>query len=288
MEIVPLAADSMGTRSMATYVETSDSKILIDPGVALGPYRYRLPPHPYEIERMNEHWAKIKDYANKADILIVTHYHYDHHDPQEPEIYRNKEVFLKHPNENINRSQKKRASYFIKQLKDKPKKLKYSDGRTFSYGDTTIRFSKPVFHGTNDRLGYVTEVSIREGDLCFLHTSDVEGPSIDDQAEFIFNEKPNVLFLDGPLSYMLGYRYSYASLESSIKNMVRIIKETPIENLVLDHHFLRDLKWEERISKVFEMTKAKDVEILTSAEFWGMKNDMFEARRRELYEEFPV
>ena len=46
MKIKPVASDSMGTRSMATYVETKDVKIFIDPGVALGPSRYGLPPHP--------------------------------------------------------------------------------------------------------------------------------------------------------------------------------------------------------------------------------------------------
>ncbi len=35
MKITPLAFDSFGTRSMSTFVETKDVKILIDPGVAL-------------------------------------------------------------------------------------------------------------------------------------------------------------------------------------------------------------------------------------------------------------
>ncbi len=288
MDIIPLAADSMGTRSMAIFVKTTDCSILIDPAVALGPRRYRLPPHPKEIERMDGHWKKIKKYANRADILIVTHYHYDHHDPNEPEIYRDKEVFLKHPAEMINRSQKQRASFFLKQLDDVPKSLEYSDSRSFTFGDTRVSFSRPVFHGTNNRLGYVTEVSIRDGDSCFLHTSDVEGPSIDDQAEFILNEKPNILFLDGPLSYMLGFRYSNASLQASIENMIKIIEETHIESLILDHHFLRDLRWKERIGKVFEKAKEADVEIVTAAEFMGMENDMLEARRKELYKEAPV
>jgi len=32
MEIVPLAFDSMGTRSMATFVRTGDTSLVIDPG----------------------------------------------------------------------------------------------------------------------------------------------------------------------------------------------------------------------------------------------------------------
>lgn len=288
MKMIPIAADSLGTRSMATFVGTEDCKILIDPGVALGPYRYRLPPHPTEIERMNEHWAKIKGYADKSDVLIVTHYHYDHHDPGEPELYEDKNVFLKHSTEKINKSQEKRASYFLAQLGDLPKRLEYSDGREFTFGGTVIRFSKPVFHGTNDKLGYVTEVSIREGDSCFVHTSDVEGPSIEDQAGFILEEKPDVLYLDGPLSYMLGFRYSQASLQYSVKNMVKIIEETPVEKFIIDHHFLRDLKWKERIEGAFGAAKSKGIEILTAAEFSGQKVEMLEAKRKELYENFPA
>jgi len=85
MKILPLAADSLGTRSMATFVETGDINILVDPAVSLGPRRYGLPPHPLEYEKMDEHWGNIKKYVASSDVLILTHYHYDHHDPGYPE-----------------------------------------------------------------------------------------------------------------------------------------------------------------------------------------------------------
>lgn len=284
MKITPIAFDSLGTRSMATFVKTRDCRIVIDPGVALGPLRYGLPPHPLEVERMGEHWEAIKEYANRAEILIVTHYHYDHHDPEESELYEDKVVLIKHPTERINLSQKGRAEHFLKRLNTLPSKLEYCDGREFSFGDTRIRFSKPVFHGTNSRLGYVTEVSVREGDFCFVHTSDVEGPSVKEQASFILNERPNVIFVDGPMSYMLGYRYSYASLQKSIENLNKIIGGTPVQTLVLDHHLLRDLKWRKKMVKVIEAGKKEKVDVLTAAEFLGQENDLLEARRKELHE----
>ncbi len=40
MNITPIAADSLGTRSMATFVETGDCGIFIDPAVSLAPRRY--------------------------------------------------------------------------------------------------------------------------------------------------------------------------------------------------------------------------------------------------------
>ncbi len=155
MNIIPIAADSLGTRSMATFVETGDCKIFIDPAVSLAPRRYGLPPHPTEYKRMEEHWGNIKIYARKADVLIVTHYHYDHHDPNFPDLYEDKTVLIKHPRENINRSQLGRAAIFLKQIEGMPEKLEFVDGKEFSFGNTTIRFSDAVFHGTGKLLGYV-------------------------------------------------------------------------------------------------------------------------------------
>jgi predicted metallo-beta-lactamase superfamily hydrolase len=284
MEVFPIAADSLGTRSMATLVKTKDPSILIDPSVALGPSRYRLAPHPLELHRLDEHWMEIKKHAKKSGILIVTHYHYDHHNPDAPEIYKDKVVFLKHPKTKINKSQMGRAKFFLERLEGFPKELAYSDGNEFSFGKTKIRFSKPVFHGTNSRLGYVTEVSIKEGDFCFVFTSDVEGPSINDQAKFIIDENPNLVYLDGPMTYMLGYRYSKASFLQSIKNITRIFEKTKIEKLIIDHHFLRDIKWGSRIDEVYAAAKKQDVEVVTAAEHLGLENEMLEAGRKELYD----
>lgn len=281
MKIIPLASDSLGTRSMATYVETGNVRILIDPGVSLAPSRYGLPPHSMEFQRMNEHWGGIKKFAKKSEVLIVTHYHYDHHDPNEPELYKDKFALLKHPIEKINRSQKERAKFFLEQLEGIPERIEYCDGREFSFGGTEIKFSQPVFHGTNSKLGYVVEVSVSEENSKFVFTSDVEGPSVDEQASFILEEKPDIIYMDGPLSYMLGYRYSQASLDASINNIIKILRETPVEKFIIDHHFLRDIKWKERIKPAFDASDK--AQIMTAAEFLGEKNDLLEARRRELY-----
>ncbi|RLI18728.1 hypothetical protein DRO44_00350 [Candidatus Bathyarchaeota archaeon] len=285
-KIVPLAFDSFGVRSMATFVETSDLKILIDPGVSLAPLRYGLEPHPLELQRLNETWETIKQYAEDSDVLIVTHYHYDHHDPNHPELYKAKRVFIKHPTENINKSQKSRAAFFLEAIKGLPKKIEISDGNTFLLGKTRIAFSKAVCHGTNPRLGYVTEVSIKSNNEKFLHTSDVEGPSLEEQIKFILEEKPDVLFVDGPMTYMLGYRYSFKSLEISNNNLVKAMREAGLQTLVLDHHFLRDLKYKTRIKPVYEAAEKYDVKVLTAAEFCGRKIEMLEALRKELYAKY--
>ncbi len=284
LTVKPIAFDSFGVRSMATYVRTDDVEVVIDPGVSLAPSRYGLPPHRIEVERMYRLWEAIKSYANAADILILTHYHYDHHDPTEPEIYRDKVVYIKHPTEFINISQRNRAAFFLQAVKDLPERLEYSDGKTFCYGDTTIKFSKPVCHGANPRLGYVTEVSISCGGEKLVFTSDVEGPSLPDQALFILDEKPDILILDGPMTYMLGFRYSFKSLQASILNLIRVMEETSVKIIVPEHHFMRDLQYRARLAQVYKVADQRGIQVITAAEFLGRPIELLEARRKELYE----
>lgn len=268
---------------MATFVETGDVAVLIDPGVSLAPSRYGLSPHPVEWQRLTECWADIKAHAARSDVLIVTHYHYDHHDPDEPEVYKGKLLYLKHPREKINRSQAGRAAYFLEQLAGLPQAIEVADGKQFSHGATAITFSPPVYHGTNPQLGYVVEVSIACGGEKVVFTSDVEGPSVAEQTDFILQEKPDLLILDGPMTYMLGFRYSQKSLGLSIGNINRIITETTVKAILLEHHFMRDLNYRERITEVYDCAAAHDVQVLTAAEYLGREVDMLEARRRELY-----
>jgi len=87
---------------------------------------------------------------------------------------------------------------------------------------------------------------------------------------------------------MLGYRYSKEALRRSIDNINEIMQKTKVKKLVLDHHFLRDLNWEEKIQAVFDTAKKCNVEILTAAEFLGIESDTLEAQRPMLYNKYPV
>jgi len=220
-------------------------------------------------------------------VLIITHYHYDHHNPWENlEIYKGKTVLIKHPTENINYSQKGRAAFFLEQIKDLPKKLEYADGKKYQFGKTKLEFSNAVFHGTNPRLGFVIEVLINDGKFKFIHTSDVEGPNNKPQLDFILENKPNLVFSDGPLSYII-YRFGNKAMQNSVDYMIKIIETCPLEAFITDHHFLRDLKWRERIAKVFEVADKKKVKLQTAAEFLGKETEMLEAHRKDLFKEYP-
>jgi len=114
----------------------------------------------------------------------------------------------------------------------------------------------------------------------------VEGPALDDQIEFILQYSPQTLILDGPMSYMLGYRYPTKYLERSIENIIRIIDETDIKTIIPDHHFTRDLNFKERLKPVYNKIEGTDVKIITAAEYAGKEIELLEARRKELYAKF--
>jgi hypothetical protein len=282
MKIIPLAFDSLGVRSMATFVETN-FKILIDPGAALGPSRYGLTPHPLEIQKLEELEERIKKFANKADILTISHYHYDHYSPYE-NFWAGKILLMKHPKEKINFSQKNRAKEFLEEIDEKAKEIEFADGREFLFDKTKIKFSPPVNHGAeNSRLGYVVMCSISYKKKKFIHASDIQGPQIKETKEWIINENPDILILSGYPTIFLGWRFSQKGFEESNKNLMEILEKTKIKKIILEHHLLRDLNYKKKISEVLEKANELDKEIITAAEFLGKENEFLEAKRRELY-----
>lgn len=290
MKIELLAFDSMGVRSMSTFIETPDARIHIDPAVSLAPRRYGLPPHPREIDRLVEAGRLIEEKARRADIIIITHYHYDHHDPGfliPVDIYHGKIVLVKDPRSNINASQRARASTFLKLIEPIARDIRVAEGSALRIGETNIRISQAVPHGPTTRLGYVVEVSVKYKENSVVYTSDVEGPCLDEHVGFILEEKPETVILDGPLTYMLGYRYSKKSLEASISNLKKII-DSGVKRIIVDHHLLRDLKYKEEIKEAIDYALARKASIITAAEYMDKPVEQLEALRKQLYENEPV
>ncbi len=283
MRVVPLAADSMGTRSMATLVETRGGVFLIDPGVDLGPKRYGLPPHPVEEERRTLHWQRIKEAAHKAQVLIVTHYHHDHFNPREVDIFRGKLVILKDPESRINRNQAKRARKLLRDLEGIPRGITVGDDRNLEIEGVSLVFSPAVPHGASGRLGYVIQVAFSEGGETFIFTSDVQGPLLPSQQEFILNMDPDLLYCDGPMTYMLGVRYSKDNLEVALRNLIQILESTRASWVILDHHLTRDLHYRRAIDPLLERAQALGKTVGNAAQYRGEAEDLLEAKRRDLY-----
>ncbi len=287
MKIIPLAAESMGVRSSATYVETADVKILIDPGVSLAPMRFGLPPHPLEIKAMNESWRVIKEYASRSDVLIITHYHFDHFDPTEPLVFRDKVLLLKNPTEKINASQRERARVLGKGFGTLPRRVEMADNGGFAFGKTRIRFSPAVPHGPSEKVGWVVEAAIREDDFCFLSTSDIQGACRPEHVSFILSEDPDLLYIDGPLTYLIGQAFTHDDLHSSLANIRAVIETTRVQTVVMDHHVIRDPKWKESVGELFVTATKTGKKLVTAAGFLGGEDEMLEAHRRQLFARHP-
>lgn len=281
MIVLPIAFDSLGVRSMATYVETGDIKIVIDPGVSVSPDRYSLPPHRIELDRRRDMLAAVKHWTNVADIVIITHYHYDHHNPDDEGLYKEKEIFLKHPRESINQSQKQRAEALLAMIEPCVKKINIADGQEFNFGNTRIVFSEPVLHGLSARLGYVIEVFIAEKNK-FLFTSDVHGLLDASAVDFIVGKAPDTIILDGPATYLLGTHYKKSHIQQSIQNMKHIVQKTQVKDFIVDHHLLRDVNWANYLNELQELRA--NVRVCSAAGYLGKQEDILEARRKELYE----
>lgn len=269
---------------MATYIETHDTKIMIDPGVNLAKKRYGLPPHPIELEKKEEHWKEIVRYAQKADVIIITHYHYDHYNPVDNlEIFDDKYLFIKNPIQKINESQKGRAKVFLEEIKKRPIEIIYADGREFFIGETRILFSNPVFHGADPKLGYVIQVLIDDFEKKFLFTSDVQGIVNNEQKEFILENKPDIIFLDGPVTYLPSDRATPNIIRNSLENITALLKQEFIKTMILDHHLLRDINWKILLQR--HIIASLTEKIRTAAEFCGKPITLLEANRNRLWAE---
>src|SRR5687767_4872221 len=115
MKIVPLAAESLGVRSMATYVEVGATSVLIDPGATLAPLRYGLPPADEEWEALRRANDRISAYASRAQFVFVSHYHDDHF-RSDPASYAGRTVLAKDPRRMVAGLQAKRAEELWKAL----------------------------------------------------------------------------------------------------------------------------------------------------------------------------
>jgi len=298
MRLMPLAFESLGVRSMATFVETPDVRILIDPGAALGP-RFGKLPHPREYRALKLAREKIRAAATKADLLTISHYHHDHYTPNfadylwlfsSPEefegIYSGKVVYARDIRQRINFQQRRRGWIFSKVAKKYVKELLIADGASAELGATKLRISQPVEHGESESgLGWVVMTTIERDGVKVMHTADVQGPMSHDTLELILSDPPSLLVIGGPPLYLKGFKVSQTSFDAAIRNLVGIVKEVPVT--ILDHHLLRSEEWRTAAEAVFRAAKEAGHQLLSAAEYLGEKEDLLESQRRSLYESSP-
>ena len=300
IKVTPLAAESFGVRSMCTLVETPDVTILLDAGISLAPYRFSLLPHPKEFETIIRLRDRIAQAADKAQVITISHYHFDHHTPSYEDwlvnwtqdgdtarqIYQAKIVLAKNPRENINSSQRQRAWMFQKTAGKLAKQVESADGKTFSFGETSVRFSEAVPHGPEESmLGWVIMATVEFNGERFMHAPDVQGPMANNTANIIQSEKPDVLMIGGPPFYLGGSKVDEMQLRKGLANLISIVETVPVT--IVEHHVLRDADWRTRTQPLFAAAEKSGHQVVTAAEFAGEENQFLESKRKELYAEFP-
>jgi predicted metallo-beta-lactamase superfamily hydrolase len=300
IRVTPLASESFGVRSMCTLVETPDVTVLLDAGISLCPYRFNLPPHPIEFQTIAPLRKTIAEAADKATVTTISHYHFDHHTPSfedwvvnwtedgetARQIYKDKIVLAKNPKEKINASQRQRAWMFQKTSGKHAKVLEAADGKTFNYGNTTMRFSEAVAHGSeNSMLGWVIMTVIEHDEERFMFAPDIQGPMSTYTLELILAAKPTVIMLGGPPLYLGGFRVEMQQLEQGLRNLERTVEAVPL--IILEHHALRDEAWRPKMHTVFQKATQTGHYIMTAAEYSGKENLFLESKRKQLYCDQP-
>jgi len=299
IRVVPLASESFGVRSMCTYVETSDVRVLLDAGASLAPNRFGFPPHPREYKAMEECREKISKAAERAEVVTISHYHFDHHTPSYEdwcynwssaevarEIYEAKPVFIKNYRAMVNFSQRRRGWMFVKTGGKHAERLEIADGQVFQFGATKLRFSDPVFHGPeNSALGWLLMTTIECGDERALFASDVQGPMHYPTLERIVAESPQLVIIGGPPIYLAGFRVGEGHVQRGMENLERVVKSVPVT--ILEHHLLREERWRDFSQPIFDAASKTGHMVFTAAEFLGKENNVLESRRKRLFEAEP-
>src|SRR2546421_637024 len=189
MRVIPLAAESLGVRSMATYVEAGDLRILIDPGATLPPTRWGLPPAQAEGQ------------------------------------------------------------------------------------------SPPRPHGVDGTpLGHVVGLAVcdlvqRER---FVFASDVQGPLSAVAAAWLIQQRPTLLYLSGPPSYV-ERDLPVGAVQRGIDNLRRVLDATGCR-VIMDHHALRDSSFAARFDVLWSTGH-----VITAAAHLGLPATPLEAQRRALW-----
>src|SRR5881409_1906804 len=277
MKVIPLAAESLGVRSMATYVEVGRTGILIDPGATLAPARFGLPPTEDEWEALRRANDRISAYAARASFVFVSHYHEDHF-RSDPASYAGRIVLAKDPRRMIGGKQAQRGEALWKALEGQAR-VERADGARRREADIELAVSPPLPHGVDGTpFGSVVALTVvdpaeRER---FVFASDLQGPASAVSAAYVIQQRPTLLYLSGPVSY-LERDVGRDAIERAIDHLVHVVDATGCR-VIMDHHALRDPGFAERFARLWETRR-----VVTAAGFLGLADTPLESRRNRAW-----
>lgn len=290
MDIELVAFESLGVRSMCTFVRTPDLSVLIDPSAACHA-RNSLMPHPREYEVLVRKRAEIIEKSRDADAIVTSHYHLDHLSRWETDlvttfsnrrftdaVYPGKILMCKDPTVNIQENQGVRGRAFHDEYAGRARAYEVADGRAFRFGSTSVSFSPALWHGKEQTVqGCVVGTSIDDGSTKLVHASDVQllNPGC---VDWMISEEPDLAVVAGPPIFDRS-RVGDPERDLSSALLARLARNVP--RVVVDHHLLRSSEWRGFVDGVGRG-------VVCAAEHIGREVTNLEARRPSLYEAEPV
>jgi hypothetical protein len=283
MEIEILGAESLGVGGLCCFVKTEQRNILIDPGIALGYVRDKLPPHPVQIAVDEKIQEKIICAWKNASDVVISHFHGDHvpladANPYQLDIRKLSElnpslkIWTKNP-WHLSPTEEKRAQCFSSFLHTDPIP---AEGKRSG----PMVFSGAVPHGKADNNLETVVMTRIEEDKVFVHASDIQLLE-DETVSHILGWEPDILLVGGPALYLS--RLSDDLIEKAWNNAVRLSQA--IDTLILDHHLMRrhdGLEW------VARLTSRTGNPVMCAADFMRTPRRLLEADRRNIYKRWPV
>jgi hypothetical protein len=259
--------------------------------------RERREPHPREYHRLMKTLEQIKVEARQADILSVSHYHYDHVRPgftnfrynlssrdELQRLFQDKIVFAKDNRENVNPSQRRRGFFFEKDVSAVAEEIRWVDGQSYSFGETTVSHSPPLPHGPLDaNLGYVIATTVEHAGNRLLFAPDIQGPVVSDTLSFMLSINPDAAIVGGPPIYLKRFEASHR--HAALSSLTELAARTPI--LVVDHHLMRSKGWSEWLDPVISAASKAANRVITMAEAAGFDPYCMESIREDLYSMYP-
>jgi hypothetical protein len=258
---------------MATLVEADNVRILIDPGAALAPSRFGLPPSPEERHAYEEATSRIIGTLCQVDAVVVTRYHEEHINLL-PYVLSTTAVYLKAPTEG---GERRAAREMLQRLERTGRSFELVGDSSVRWRDVALSFSPPLPEGKSGP-GLAMAVSVRSGDSCFVHGSDAHGPLAAAAFDWLLQQRADLVYLSGPPTYRIGFDdapIAAADLRTCRTHLAGLLRYSGCR-VILDHALFRDPSPRRWYADLFAAGRVQ-----SAAGFLGLPERPLEARRRE-------
>jgi predicted metallo-beta-lactamase superfamily hydrolase len=283
MEVTVIGTESLGVRGLSCMVRTGNRRILIDPGVALGYLRHGHMPHPCQVAVGAVVREQIIAAVSEATDIVFSHYHGDHVPLTDANPYQLSLRLI--PPLYHTRFWCRGTDFLSFQSLRRREAIEKHLARTLPDSEDTrdglLSFSTPVPHGSlRSHLGRVMMTCIRNEGQTFVHASDIQ--MLNREAVTIIRAwEPDVVLASGPPLYLL--RLTEKERTEAWTNALTVAEGCG--TLILDHHVRRShagCRWAEKLSE------EAGGHVVSAAAFMNREPLLLEARRKELYREYPV